>query len=113
MTSSLLKNFLKIGPQTHNKSPIQESTAEIHTLIIYLHVSPVIWDPDPPLILLFDDKSSRPICLTRPKVQGFPVFVFRSLRRLAAGGRVLASSMKMPHVRDCAISVLLFKDTYT
>ena len=76
MTSLLLNCFPKIGPQTHNISPIQESTPEIHTLIIYLHVSPVIWDNEHPLILLFDDKSSRPICLTRPKVQRIPCLCF-------------------------------------
>ena len=86
--------FPKIGPQTHNKSPIQESTAGTHTLIIYLHVSPVIWDHEHPLILLCDDKSSRANLPYNAQSSKDPVFVFCSLRGLAAGGGVLASREK-------------------
>ena len=66
---------------------MQEPTVEIHTLIIYLHVSPVIWDHEHPLILLFDDKSSRPNLPYKAQSSKDPVFVFCSLRGLAAGRR--------------------------
>ena len=78
MTSPILKIFQTIGPQTHNKSPIQESTAEIPTLIIYLHVSSVIWDHEQPLILLFDDKSQS--ALQGPKFKGSRVCVLFATR---------------------------------
>ena len=88
MTSPLLKNFPKIGPQTHNKSPIQESTAEIHALIIYVHVSPVIWDHNRPLILL--TKAAGQSVLQGPKFKGPRLFVLLATR-IGRRRRVLVS----------------------